>query len=220
MKKMLFFLIIASCFGCTKLGKNVTIKGKVLNPVTGLGIEGAEVKVLKTAGGFNGGFKAIKTVKSNSDGSFEISKLSLEHCYVVCHTPLDVDYHQIGWEIKTSVPLYDAFTISVKKGKTMHADYYAVAYGNIKKSIKNTSCFDQNDILVINRKYQLSNLTNSYTGSSTYNGCFEFIGNVYSQYPMGWHYMSGYYTKNNITTNFSDSIYIDSGGYHEWIFEY
>lgn len=44
---MRFFLLLVLIlfFSCTKFGKNVTLKGRVMNPVTGEGIEGAEVKL-------------------------------------------------------------------------------------------------------------------------------------------------------------------------------
>lgn len=217
MKRILIcFLILTSFSACTKFGKTYRVKGRVLNPVTGQGIEGAEVRIYKNTMELPGGSKMQKSAITDSEGNFDMSKLAFRTDNISVYS-FPGEYYPIGWT-QNSGQSFDM--PALKMGKTMHADYYAVPYGSMKYTIKNTSCFDQNDILVINRKYQLTNLTNSYTGSSTYNGCFEFIGNVYSQYPMGWHYMSGYYTKNNITTNFSDSIYIDSGGYHEWIFEY
>ena len=219
MKFVSFYSLAIFCFcACTKLGKNVTIEGRVMNPITGEGIEGIELELLRTTTGLPGGYKSVKSTNSNSDGSYEISKGGLAGYWLACRVP--AEYYQIGWVQNGSNVTASTGNLTVKKGKKMHADFYAVPYGSMKYTIKNTSCFDQNDVLVINRKYQLSDMTNSYSGSSTYNDCFEFIGNVYSQYPMGWHYMSGYYTKNNITTNFSDSIYIDNGGFHEWIFEY
>ena len=196
------YLIIPISFifllACTKVGKNVTIKGRVLNPVTGEGIQDAEVKILKTAGGFNGGFKAIKTVKSNSDGSFEISKLSLEHCYVVCHTPLDVNYYQIGWEKKASVPLHDAFTISVKKGKTMHADYYAVPYGDYQIKIKNVNCMGANDTIIINRSDDVG-FTKDYDW--VLSGCADYTTSS-SKVPMGKLYTKYTVIRSGVSTVF------------------
>ncbi|WP_186280220.1 hypothetical protein [Fluviicola chungangensis] len=42
MKFLLQLFIIITIVSCTKFGKNVTVKGRVMNPVTGQGIEGAE----------------------------------------------------------------------------------------------------------------------------------------------------------------------------------
>ena len=186
MKYLITLISFIFLLACTKVGKNVTIKGRVLNPVTGEGIQDAEVKILKTAGGFNGGFKAIKTVKSNSDGSFEISKLSLENCFAVCHTPLDVDYYQIGWENKSSVPLYNAVTISVKKGKTMHADYYAVPYGCALWHVKNVNCESTVDTMWYKIKYQYdSDFLNIW--SFPYIGCSDALSSYCDKIKMGKH---------------------------------
>ncbi len=213
---IIYFLILINITACTKFGKTYRVKGRVLNPVTGQGIQGAEVRIYKNTMELPGGSKMQKSAITDSEGNFDMSKLAFRTDKISVYS-FPGEYYPIGWTQNNG----QSFDMpALKMGKTMHADFYAVPYGSMKYTIKNTSCFDQNDVLVINRKYQLSDMTNSYSGSSTYNGCFEFIGNVYSQYPMGWHYMTGYSTKNNITTNFSDSIYIDSGGFHEWIFEY
>jgi hypothetical protein len=39
--RLILIFILSSA--CTKFGKNVTVKGKVVNPVTGQGIEGIEI---------------------------------------------------------------------------------------------------------------------------------------------------------------------------------
>ena len=44
MRLLLFSILILT--SCTKFGKNVTL-GRVMNPVTGEGIEGAEVKLYR-----------------------------------------------------------------------------------------------------------------------------------------------------------------------------
>nr|WP_294862689.1 hypothetical protein [uncultured Fluviicola sp.] len=51
MRTVVALLMILIVVSCTKFGKNVTLKGRVVNPITGEGIEGAEVKLLKIAGG-------------------------------------------------------------------------------------------------------------------------------------------------------------------------
>ena len=195
----------------------MTVKGRVVNPITGEGFASAKLVLYRSTLDFPSGQKSVKETTTDEEGYFEISKASLYKCYLVCNDVGISDYYPIGWEQKDDVPLFDAFTISVKKGKVMHADYYAVPYGNYKYTIKNTSCFDQTDTLVLNIKYQIPNVSDN---STTYTGCYEYIGSVYTKRPMGWYFFTGYYKKNNVVTIFSDSIYIDNGGFHEWIFEY
>ena len=48
----MYFIVIAIA-SCTKFGKNVTLKGRVMNPVTSEGIEGAEVKLYRIASGYS-----------------------------------------------------------------------------------------------------------------------------------------------------------------------
>lgn len=70
-------LIWSACFllfavgSCTKFGKNITIEGRVLNPITGKGISGVEIWLLKTTMGLPGGDKTIKTVFSNKNGKLQ-----------------------------------------------------------------------------------------------------------------------------------------------------
>ena len=60
-------------FSCTKFGKNVTVKGRVLNPVTGQGIEGAEVKLYKLVGFYDAKHKAIQSATTDASGYFELN---------------------------------------------------------------------------------------------------------------------------------------------------
>ena len=69
-----FVLIISLLASCTKFGKNVTLKGRVLNPVTGEGIEGAEVKLYRIAGGYDSNYKTIKSATTDASGNFELDK--------------------------------------------------------------------------------------------------------------------------------------------------
>ena len=219
MKYSIALISFIFLLGCTKVGKNVTIKGRVLNPVTGEGIQDAEVKILKTAGGFNGGFKAIKTVKSNSDGSFEISKLSLEHCYVVCHTPLDVNYYQIGWEKKASVPLHDSFTISVKKGKTMHADYYAVPYAHIQLKIENVNCQGPADHFVLYAEgTEVDMSVNGVMIDKM--GCYQYTAPSHSKIPMGKRYYRWEVTRSGVTNTYYDTLYFAENEYKTFEINY
>ena len=65
----LLAILSISALSCTKLGKNVTIEGRVMNPITGEGIEGIELELLRTTAGLPGGYKSVKSTRSNTDGS-------------------------------------------------------------------------------------------------------------------------------------------------------
>ena len=57
MRKLLYISVLMFLFSCTKFGKNITIKGKAINPATGEGIAGVKFSLQKGTGGWNGGYK-------------------------------------------------------------------------------------------------------------------------------------------------------------------
>lgn len=209
-------LILASC---TKFGKNMTIKGRVLNPITGQGISNVPVVMYRSTLDYPSGRKKVKETTTDSEGYFEISKASLSKCYLVCNATEVGDYYPIGWEKKEDVPLFDAFTISIKKGKTMHADYYAVPYGNLQINVNNTSCFDSNDELKIYRTHSITGFYDNVPNPAVYTGCVNQTGNM-NKAPMGWYKYSGTVTKNGIVTSKKDSIYLNEGETKVWNINY
>ncbi|MCO5269849.1 MAG: carboxypeptidase-like regulatory domain-containing protein [Brumimicrobium sp.] len=219
-RTILSIILLLSLFSCTKFGKNVTVKGRVLNPITGEGISGVQIilkrSTLGGAPGFqSGGSKIIKETTTDENGYYELNKLTLSGSVLMsAHIG---DRHPIGWWKGGS---YSSFqNLPIDLGKTTHADFHAVPYGKLRYTIKNVSCFDQYDSLLLYTNYQLSNVS-EYQNSRTYLGCFEYVGTVYTKFPMGWYYFSGNVIKNNITTSFKDSIFITNGGKHEWLFYY
>lgn len=215
----IFCLIAPILFSCTKFGKNMTIKGRVLNPITGEGIANAPVIMYRSTLDYPSGSKRVKETTTDSEGYFEISKASLSKCYLTCNVTEVGDYYPIGWEKKEDVPLFDAFTISVKKGKTMRADYYAVPYGTLQININNTSCFDSNDELKIYRTHSIAGFYDNVPNPAIYMGCVNQTGNM-NKAPMGWYKYSGTVTKNGVVTSIKDSIYLNEGETKIWNINY
>lgn len=209
---VLFFLVS----GCTKWGKNVTIKGRVLNPVTGAGIADAEIWLQKTTNGLPGGLKTVKKVTSSSDGSFELNKLGLAGYTAVCITG---DRYDLGWTQDGGASFTGNLTLNVKKGKIMHADYYAVPYGNLQINIKNMACFDANDELSIYRTHSIPNFYDNVPNPAIYTGCVDQTGNM-NKAPMGWYKYTGTVTRNGVITPIRDSVYLDQGETKVWNINY
>src|SRR5690554_4303719 len=69
MKINIFILLLFSIgfVGCTKIGKNVTIKGRVISPLNNKPI--AEKKMYL----YKNNFKTIKSTNTNVNGEFELS---------------------------------------------------------------------------------------------------------------------------------------------------
>ena len=122
---------------CTKFGKNVTVKGRVLNPITGEGIAGEEVWLMRTEYfQLPGGGKIIKKATTDANGNFELSKFTLSH--PTFQVNLSGKYYGIGWWKGNE---YAAFQeLAAKIGKTMKMEYHAVPYGDHQLKIKNINC--------------------------------------------------------------------------------
>ncbi|WP_246073874.1 carboxypeptidase-like regulatory domain-containing protein [Fluviicola chungangensis] len=204
---------------CTKFGKNVTIKGRVVNPITGEGIPNAPVVMYRSTLDYPSGSKRVKETTTDSDGYFEISKASLSKCYLTCHVTEIGDYYPIGWEKKDNVPLFDAFTISVKKGKTMHADYYAVPYAFLQLDIHNISCQGSTDHFVLYAEGTQVDMGKSGLMIDEM-GCYQFTASDHSKVPMGARYYRWEVTKNAVTTIFYDTIYLAEGEYKTYTINY
>jgi hypothetical protein len=218
MKFVSFYSLAIFCFcACTKLGKNVTIEGRVMNPITGEGIEGIELELLRTTSGLPGGYKSVKSTRSNTDGSYEISKGGLAGYWLACRVP--VEYYQIGWVQNGSNVTASTGNLTVKKGKKMHADFYAVPYGKLQIVIKNNNCFDVNDELSIFRTHSIQDFYSGVPNPAIYTGCVNQVGNL-NKAPMGWYTYSGTVTKNGITTSISDSIYLEEDETEIWNINY
>jgi hypothetical protein len=211
MKRNVFlFLLFALAFSCTKFGKNVTIKGKVLNPITGEGIPNVEIWLQKSTLELPGGLKTIKTATTDANGNYELNKFSLRAHSAIC--ALSGDYYPIGWRDSNTGEKMGSPTLNVKKGKTMHADFHTVPYGEIQINIKNQSCFDSNDELKL---YFDGGLYDGYTFNpglmTTLTGCIDIPGTPVKS-TMGNKYFHWEVTKNGVTNTYYDTVFVQDTG--------
>lgn len=72
---ILILLLVSFGFSnCTKIGRNITVKGKVLNPITNEAYKGIDVRLLKSKDtDYYGGYKMIKSTISDENGAFELN---------------------------------------------------------------------------------------------------------------------------------------------------
>nr|WP_294859954.1 carboxypeptidase-like regulatory domain-containing protein [uncultured Fluviicola sp.] len=208
MRTVVALLMILIVVSCTKFGKNVTLKGRVVNPITGEGIEGAEVKLLKIAGGYDSNYKTIKSATTDASGSFELDKYTWTKPVARCEVG---DLYRLGWTQDGGQTFIDNFELEVKKGKVMHADFYAVPYGNLILNIKNTSCFNSSDNIKL---YFDSGPYDSRTFNpgliTELNGCIDIPGSPVES-SMGYKYFRWIVTKNTITTTYYDTVFVNEG---------
>lgn len=208
MRTLFALILILITASCTKLGKNVTLKGRVVNPVTGEGIEGAEVKLYKIAGGYDSEYKTLKSATTDVSGNFELDKYTWAKPVARCEVG---ELYRLGWTKDGGQTFIDNFELEVKKGKVTNADFYAVPYGSLTLNIKNTSCFNSSDNIKI---YFDSGPYDSRTFNpgmiTSLDGCIDIPGTPVKS-SMGYKYFHWEVTKNGITTTYYDTIFVNDG---------
>ncbi len=180
----LLFTLVLIFFSCTKFGKNVTLKGHVVNPVTGEGIAGAEVNLYRIAGAYDSKYKTIKSATTDASGNFELDKYTWAKPVARCDVG---ERYKLGWTKDGGQTFIDNFELEVKKGKVTNADFYAVPYGNYKIIVNNINCQGANDTIIIKRTNQVGSFLAVdwiLTGCSGYNSSFSKapMGTVYTHY--------------------------------------
>ena len=196
MRFLLLFLVVITIISCTKFGKNVKVKGRVMNPVTGEGISGAEVKLYKLVGFYDAKHKAIQSATTDASGYFELNKYTWSSPTARC-VPKD-DLYKLGWTKDGGQTFIDNFELEVKKGKVINADFYAVPYGNYKIVVNNINCQGANDTVIIRR----TNQVNSFLGIDwVLTGCGGY-NSSFSQVPMGKVYTHYKVIRNGISTEY------------------
>ncbi len=191
---------------CTKFGKNVTVKGRVLNPLTGEGIPDVDVVLIRnTFGQLPGGIKIIKSVTTDANGNFELSKFTLSQPVIRVDTR--GLYYNIGWWNGDSYSTFQKYPVKI--GKTMKMEYHAVPYGTMQIYYKNSACFDSNDQLKLyfdGGKYDNYMLNPGLF--TTLDGCIDVLSSVIKG-TMGEKYFHWEVTKNGITNTYYDTIFIN-----------
>ena len=207
----LLVLILMIALSCTKIGKNITVKGRVLNPITGVGISGVEIKLLRSQNlQYNGGYKAIKKVVSDENGNYEINATRLGPIYLI---PGEIGQnYSLGFN-------YEGNYYSMKKvdkGKVMHIDYHLVPYGEYRIKINNINCQGTNDTLIINQ----TNQTNSFLGVDwVLTGCDGYTTS-WDKVPMGTIHTKYTVIRNGISNSFVEDFKVLPNQQNEQIINY
>lgn len=203
---ILFFicLLLLSC------GKKTTMKGRIVNPVTNMGISGIKVIVTKPKKclGYDGcGSKTIYETVSDENGYFLIEKrFRKSKSYTINYGYDKNNYTLVDAQVSPAGAEYDGSSF----------EFYLLPKGSLQRNIENANCFDENDLFSFQYIVRSDESLNS---NGEYNGCFSNQGSN-NRVVMGWKVIKGTVTKNNITTPYADSIYVTEGGYHIWNIEY
>lgn len=210
---LIIFSILGSCI------KKRTIQGKVTNPLTNKPVVGVylAIKKKKFCLDYNGcGKKTIDNSITNENGNYALKYRNLRGHYI-----------DIGHGEKHSLLTFDSsLGGSIGIGGNIKRDYLVVTKGYVNIKIKNTNCFDDDDLLRIKHKYhELKKYRDTYDYNSyhdiTYDGCVDYSSSTnYDYVDMGWRYYEGTITRNGITSPFLDSIYVPDGDSVVWNINY
>ncbi|PWH84774.1 hypothetical protein [Brumimicrobium oceani] len=88
----------------------------------------------------------------------------------------------------------------------------------LKLKIKNVNCESPNDEMSLYQGNQIGSF--NYTQPWEHNGCTFWESNGYSNIPMGEQYYKWEVTRNNITTTYYDTIYLNAGEYRTYEINY
>lgn len=180
---ILLLLFTVFCFStCTKFGKNVTVKGQVLNPITSQPISGIKVRLIKSQNlKYYGGYKGVKETTTDANGHFELSAGRLGSIWIVTDYNYK-DYYDLGWD-------YDGkyySQLKVDKGEVMHVDYHVVSYGKLNLDIKNVNCEGVSDTMRLRNKWEFDEDGYGSWSPLYYTGCYQKITGA-SKVPEGKH---------------------------------
>jgi hypothetical protein len=213
---IIIIFLMGAMNSCTKFGKNITIEGRVENPITGEGISGAEIWLLKTTMGLPGANKEIKTVFSDENGNFELNKFSFRADKIRMGNTHG-DYYTIGW-YKDGEYVSTNSTLEIKKGKKLHVDFHAVPYGEIKTSLHNINCGGSGDTLIFKRMY-LESPTDKVFIPLTLTGCIDNEG-AFAKVPSGNYKLEWTLIRSGNNNTYSHILFVPGNGQASYNIDY
>ena len=199
---LIIVVVLFSLLSCTKVGRNITVKGKVVNPVTNAPFEGIEVWFQRTTNQLPGGYKTIKEEITDTNGEFEINATRIGGTQYIRLGDVKGNY-RLGWyedgEYKgTSVK-------KVTKGNTMEVEYHLVPYGYVKVNIHNINCEGQSDTLILERNYQEKQV--GFFQPTTLTGCYSQEG-IPAEVPMGNYEIKWTVKRGGGSETYSENLFI------------
>ena len=201
----LIFFILASC------GKNKEVKIIAKNAATGASYAGLEYKVISSRTAANGEkykTEASGTLNSNGEAMVSIKKKSGRSYSIQVKAPENSCYtNQSPQFFESPFDVNGTFTFEFAECAAFKFRYHNIA------------CFNANDQIIVNRFSEI----NDYTGfiiPAEYNGCEDYTTSDFISVPMGKWYFSWSVTKNGITNNYNDTLFLNAGENKYYEFNY
>ena len=204
MKKLLLFILVTIVF--TACSKKITLKGRVLNPITNEGIEGFKIVASADTWELPGGAKNVGETTSGANGDFVLEFKSSGYDFTVYKE----GYYNIGWyqngEILSSLS-------PILQGKNTKADFYAVPYGKLMGHIKNVNCESQSDTMWFKMKYEYGDdFVPGWSFATPRIGCVDFNTNNPDKKEMGNHIVMIKIKKPSGTIIRYDTVFVNKDG--------
>ena len=208
MKHLFFLLISLSLFACTK-HREIKIIGR--NAVTGQGYEGLQYEVVSSRTGNDGEVyrsEALGNLNANGEAFVSIKQKNSRTYSIRLFGPSNSCY---------SNNVIQYFDSPYDVNGTFTFEFAECAY--LKFRYNNISCFDSNDHIEVTRITNLDGYTGFYN-PAIYNGCTDYTMPNFVQVPMRYWIFSWSVTKNGITNNFTDTVYLSPNEYKYYEFNY
>lgn len=110
--------------------------------------------------------------------------------------------------------------MSVSKGEETYAEYHSVPMGALRKHLKNVNCFDDNDKIELYAQTEVNSVSPN-VGALEQLGCEDLIyGGTSFDNPSGKVYYHYFVTKNNITTEYYDTLEVIPNEINVHLIEY
>lgn len=212
MKFIVFILsVLLMTLSCTKIGKNITAEGYVIDPVTGKGIKDVKISITKAIPGKSISYQEVKPTFSDENGYFEISKLGGSKDYYI---EADVSYYfNIGWKIDNVS--YPSNKAKIKKGEKTYVELQLLPFGCLEWNVQNVNCEGSSDLMQYRRKHQFDEEFESSPYFYT-QGCYNFVSTQCVKMKSGKHIFEITVTRPSGITIHYDTAYVDADGISEY----
>src|SRR5690554_892373 len=212
MKKLILIMIVGMVFFSCKKKQTIHITAK--NAATGEPYPGltyyvvTHKNVLKPYGGKKAKTVATGTLDENGE-AIVTKRLSKNNGHGVrVEEPENSCYNK-------NIQLY----FSEEDGKNFKAEFEFAECAYLKFRYQNINCQGPNDHIKVKRYTNLD----GYSGfliDAEYDGCNDYTMPNFTEVPMGQWIFEWEVTKNNVTTNFSDTIFLNANEQKYYEFNY
>ncbi len=206
MKRILVFILLSLLIVACKKKSTVHITAR--NAVTGEPYAGLSYNIERSvSGSFENHYKTVASGVLDENGEAVITKrFSKNWSHEV----------SIGSPDNTCYSNNNSFYFS--GGENIDCDFKFAECAYMKLKIENVNCQGANDKIILYQGNQVGSF--NYSQPWEHDGCALWESNGYSDIPMGEQYYKWEVTRNNVTTTYYDTLYLNAGEYKTYDINY